>query len=267
VARKGTALLREYSRAVLGAVLVALVLRGFVAEPFRVPSGSMVPTLVAGDVIVVNKLAYGPRIPFTMRRILHLGAPARGDVIVFSNPREPRKDVVRRVVGLPGDVVEIRDGTVWVNGVPQPRTAAGQLTYEELNESTGRWWSDTCLLFSEKLAQGAIPPPQGNGEGALEARWAAGAARGLATHGVLQCRRARPLPPEGPFQTVAPGHVFVLGDNRDRCADSRSEGGWQVPFENIAGKAMLVGWSWGRGGTFSPRGAGVRIDRLFKRIE
>ncbi len=260
-------LLREYGEVVVGAVLVTLLVRAFVLEPYRMPSSSMVPTLVAGDHVAVNKLAYGPRIPFTSRRVLTLGTPARGDVVVFSSPREPERDFVKRVVGLPGDVVEIRDGTVWVNGVPQPRTPAGELTYEELNESTGRWWRDTCLVFNEKLAQGAIPPPREDGEGALKASWAAGAAGGLITHGVLQCRRTKPLPHEGPFQTVATGHVFVLGDNRDRSADSRTEGGWQVPFDNIAGKAILVWWSWGRGGLSPLKGEGVRVERLFKRIE
>jgi signal peptidase I len=257
VSRIGARILRELIGVLLAAVLLGLTVRHFVAEPYRVPSGSMAPTLVAGDVVIVDKVAYGLRVPFTARRLLARRTPARGDVVVFASPREPGQ-VVRRVVGLPGDVVEIRSGTVWVNGVPQPRTAAGRLTYQERNESTGLWWSDTCLLFNETLSRGPLSPPAGASEADLQASLAAAAAQGATVHGTLQCRRDRPPAHEGPFLTVAPGGVFVLGDNRDRCADSRSDGGWQVPFEKITGRATLVVWS---------RGDSVRLDRLFKRIQ
>ncbi len=264
-ARRGV--LREYLQAVLGAVLVALALRAIAVEPFRIPSSSMVPTLLAGDHVLVNKLAYGPLIPFTALRPLALGSPRRGDVIVFASPREPSKDYVKRVVGLPGDVVEMRDRVLLVNGVPQPRYPRGEYAYEERNESTGRWWSDVCLRFQEQLARGPVAPPPGGDPADRDRAWARAALGGVRTHEILQCRRDPSGDHQGPFQVVAPGHVFVLGDNRDRSADSRSEGGWQVPLGNVRGKAGLVLWSWGRGGGLLRKGEGPRLDRLFKPIE
>jgi len=264
-ARKG--ILREYLETVAAAVLLALALRAVAVEPFRIPSSSMVPTLLVGDHILVNKLTYGPLVPFTSLRPLRLGSPERGDVIVFASPREPSKDYVKRVVGLPGDVIEIRERVLLVNGVPQPRYPRGELSYEERNESTGRWWSDVCLRFQEQLARGPVAPPPGGNPADRDRAWARAALGGVRAHEILHCRRAPAGEREGPFQVVAPGHVFVLGDNRDRSADSRSEGGWQVPLGNVRGKAGLVLWSWGRGGSFFRKGEGLRIDRLFKPIE
>jgi len=258
---------REYAEAVLVAVAAALFLRAFLVEPFRIPSNSMAPTLLEGDQVLVDKLAYGPRVPFASRRFFDLAPPRRGDVVVFENPREPGNDLVKRVVGVPGDVVEIRDQLLHLNGVPQPREAAGGFGYEERNESTGRWWRDTCLRFHERLALGPLERPAGDSPQEAEKAWAAAARDGVRVHDVVQCRHSRFGDREGPFLTVAPGHVFVMGDNRDRSADSRTDGGWQVPVENVKGRAMRVWWSWGRGGFFPFAQSGIRAERLLKRIE
>lgn len=262
-----TSALREYAEVVAMAVAATLLLRAFLAEPFRIPSSSMEPTLQAGDHILVNKLAYGPRIPFTSHRLFSLDPPRRGDVVVFESPRQPGLDLVKRVAGIPGDVVETRGGVLVVNGVPQPREPLGEYGYEDRNESTGTWWRDQCQRFREHLARGPLARPENEGRDDPQARWAAAAARGQATHDVLACRRARASNQEGPFEVVAPGYVFVMGDNRDRSSDSRSEGGWQVPVGLVKGRAALVWWSWGRGGRFFSGTSGLRPNRLFKRIE
>jgi signal peptidase I len=263
--RKG--LLREYAESILVAVAVALLVRGFVVEAFQIPTGSMVPTLLVGDHILVSKTAYGVRLPFTNLHLVRFGAPRRGDVVVFENPREPAREYVKRVVGVPGDVVEIREQVVFVNGVPQPRAPAGDFTYEERNEATGAWSADTCRRYRESLAAGPVASPASDDPADVEESWEAAARAGVASHEVLQCRRARLAAREGPFEVVRPGHVFVLGDNRDRSADSRGDGGWQVPIENVRGRATLVWWSWGRGGAWPVGGAGVRLERLLKRVE
>jgi signal peptidase I len=255
---------REYARSTVVAVAIALLLRALVVEVFRIPSGSMVPTLLVGDRILVSKLAYAVRLPFTHLRLVRLGTPRRGDVIVFENPREPSTDYVKRVVGVPGDVVEIREQVLYINGVAQPRTRLDELTYEEVADPAHAS-PDWCRRYREALARGELARPLS--AAAADATWRRGAAGGVATYDVLQCRHARPAAREGPFEVVRPGHVFVLGDNRDRSDDSRGEGGWQVPVDNVKGRALLVFWSWGQGGAWPDGKSGARIDRLFKRIE
>ncbi len=267
LARRAKPLWREYGEAVLAAILLALLVRAFVVEAFRIPSGSMAPTLLAGDHVFVSKLAYAARIPFTHLRLLRLGAPRRGDVIVFESPSDPSKDVVKRVVGIPGDIVELREQVLHVNGVPQPRTPAGELAYEDRGEDGNGPVRETCHRYREALAKGDLASPDAELAGAAEASWQAAAAQGVATYDVLQCRRARLASHEGPFEVVGPGHVFVLGDNRDRSADSRGAGGWQVPLDHVKGKVEIVFFSWGAGGRWAGGGAGLRLERLFKPVE
>lgn len=267
LALRAKPLWREYGEAVLVAVVVALLVRAFLVEAFGIPSGSMAPTLLAGDHVLVWKAAYGVRVPFTHLRLLSRAAPRRGDVIVFESPRERGLDVVKRVIGVPGDVVELREQVLYVNGVRQPRSPLGDLAYEERSEPAGRPFQDVCRRYRESLAKGELARPESDLEGSSESSWLGGAARGVATYEVLQCRRARLAAREGPYEVVRPGHVFVLGDNRDRSADSRGAGGWQVPLGNVEGRVELVFWSWGLGGRSLRGNVGPRLDRLFKQVE
>src|SRR5690606_17523503 len=115
----------DYARSFFPLIVIVLVLRSFVGEPFRIPSGSMLPTLLVGDFILVNKFAYGLRLPVVDTKILDLGEPKRGDVVVFRYPQDPSVDFIKRVVGLPGDRIAYRDKQLFVNGDAVPQDFAG----------------------------------------------------------------------------------------------------------------------------------------------
>src|SRR3954462_3166156 len=135
----------EYAKSFFPVLLIVFLLRSFVAEPFKIPSSSMRPTLEVGDFILVNKFAYGIRLPIIEQKIIPLGNPARGDVVVFRYPINPSQDFIKRVIGVPGDQVVYRDKKLTVNGQPVPQTADGSYSYLEGLQFT------TTQRFTEKV--------------------------------------------------------------------------------------------------------------------
>ncbi|KGO98234.1 signal peptidase I [Novilysobacter defluvii] len=215
----------DYSRAFFPVLLVVLVLRSFVAEPFRIPSNSMMPTLLTGDFILVNKFSYGLRLPITNDKFLAIGEPERGDVVVFRPPHLPRQDWIKRVVGLPGDRIGYRDNQVFINGEA--------VEYESLGLYEGRG-NGTEMTGAELLVEH------------LAGR----------DHQVLE-RTMTPFrdPGEGEW-TVPEGHYFVMGDNRDNSEDSRYWG--YLPEENLRGRAFLIWMNIDGGVDFARIGERIR---------
>ena len=215
-ARKST--FREYGESIGVAVLIALVLRAFVVEPFQIPSGSMIPTLEIGDHIFVAKFSYGLGIPFTNQKILQFASPKRGDVIVFKYPVDTEIDYIKRVVALPGETVELRKGEVFVDGRPMSR----ELSKEPCDANEG---GGDCDIWTENLDGKHHRVAYNTFGGRSDWPFAGDSPR----QGM------------GPGGKVLPGYVFVMGDNRDNSNDSRVWGA--VKMELIKGKAMIVWWS------------------------
>jgi signal peptidase I len=255
---------------IAAALALALAARGSLMEPHLVASGSMAPTLLPGDVLLVSRLAYAVRLPFTDVLLARLESPRRGDVVVLRDPTASGRRLVKRVVGLPGETVELREQALLVDGVVQPRLELGELTYREPGDDGEPEREVTCRRWRELVSLGAAGGrPAGEPAPSDPEAWADGLARVAAGtamgHDLLQCRRLRAGRREGPYGPVRPGHVFVLGDNRDRSTDSRA--GWEVPVAGLVGRASLVAWSWGPGGRWPWGERGARIDRLFKPVE
>lgn len=215
-------LLVEYARSFFPLLLLVLVLRSFVFEPFRIPSGSMKPTLLVGDFILVNKFAYGVRLPVIHKKVLATGAPERGDVAVFRYPKDQRLDYIKRIVGVPGDVLQYRNKKLMVNGVLATQEVIGD--YDDPDE--GRL---PTIEISEDLIG--------------------------VEHRILNTKSSR----MDDFEIKVPeGMYFAMGDNRDNSNDSRY---WRfVPEDHLVGKAFMV-WmhfNWNGGGVkFDRIGDGI----------
>lgn len=217
----------EYARVFFPVLLVVFVLRSFVVEPFRIPSGSMLPTLEIGDFILVNKYEYGIRLPVLNKKIIELNEPEYGDVMVFRFPHDESVNYIKRVVGLPGDSVVYQDKKISVNGHLIAQDVAGDFV---IHSRPNRKIQTKLLEESFGIGQ---------------------------THQILHDERrgSRTLVFKVPEDTY-----FVLGDNRDYSNDSRFWG--YVPEENIIGRAFFIWFSWNSSG-----GAGVNWNRIAAAIE
>jgi len=206
VAREPT--LIEYCKSFFPVILAVLLLRSFLVEPFRIPSGSMMPTLLVGDFILVNKFAYGIRLPVLDTKVIEIGEPKRGDVVVFRYPKDPSVDYIKRVVGLPGDRIGYYNKVVYING-----TAAGQVPAGVyIGNGSGVTMSGASMR-QEQL--------------------------GDVRHDILVLPHTPGL--EGEF-VVGENEYFVMGDNRDNSNDSRYWG--TVPEGNLVGKAFRIWMNW-----------------------
>jgi len=190
----------EFPASFFPVLVIVLLLRSFLVEPFKIPTGSMIPTLLVGDYILVNKFAYGLRLPVVGTKVVPIGEPKTGDIMVFKYPENPSVNYIKRVVGLPGDTVRYENKVIYVNGNPVEQVLEAQLPPAQ----------PQIKIYNEKL-------------GGIE-------------HDIMVSLE-RPV--EGPRTWVVPeGHYFVLGDNRDNSRDSRFWG--FVPEQNVVGKAFAI---------------------------
>jgi signal peptidase I len=209
----------EYSASFFPVILVVFVVRSFVVEPFKIPSGSMVPTLLVGDFILVNKFEYGIRLPITNTKITEGRTPARGDVVVFRYPKDESVDYIKRVIGLPGDTVAYEDKKLTINGKPVPETAQPDYFDDERIGYAKQFVEDLGGRRNAILNNPQVPP------------FVIGADD-------FPYRDNCVYNAQGVTCKVPPGHYFMMGDNRDNSADSRYWG--FVPDNNIVGRAFFI---------------------------
>ncbi|WP_394753376.1 signal peptidase I [Crenothrix sp.] len=201
-------ILVEYARSFFPVVLIVLLLRSFLAEPFRIPSGSMMPTLLVGDFLLVNKFTYGIRLPVINKKIIEINEPQHGDIVVFRFPKDPTVDYIKRVIGLPGDKVSYHNKQLAINGVPAAQVSLG--SYQGVGQGDD-------MTGAEHLTENLVG----------------------VEHSILIRQDA--ISAEGDY-IVPPGSYFVMGDNRDNSNDGRYWG--MVPEANLVGKAFFIWMNW-----------------------
>jgi len=214
----------EYTASFFPVILLVFVLRSFLFEPFRIPSGSMIPTLEIGDLILVNKYEYGVRLPVVNKKAIELGQPKRGDVMVFRYPLNPSQDYIKRVVGLPGDRVEYVNKRLTINGQPVPLSKLDPYYDADRMQYYTQFVEGLGTVEHRIIVNDQVPPGLGGGF--------------PNTHpGACQYSGS------GVVCQVPPGHYFMMGDNRDNSEDSRFWG--FVPDENIVGRAFFIWMNFG----------------------
>ncbi|RKR44690.1 signal peptidase I [Paraburkholderia sp. BL17N1] len=209
----------EYSASFFPVILVVFVVRSFVVEPFKIPSGSMVPTLLVGDFILVNKFDYGIRLPITNTKITEGRPLQRGDVVVFRYPKDESVDYIKRVIGLPGDTVAYQDKQLTINGKPVPETPLPDYLDDERMGYAKQFEEDLDGRKNAILNNPAVPPFIVGAEDYPYRDNCTYNARGVI------CK-------------VPPGNYFMMGDNRDNSADSRYWG--FAPDKNVVGRAFFI---------------------------
>jgi signal peptidase I len=214
----------DWTAGLFPVILAVFVLRSFLFEPFKIPSGSMIPTLRVGDLILVNKYHYGIRLPVLNTKVWDNHAPQRGDVIVFRYPPKPSLDYIKRVIGLPGDEVAYLNKQLTVNGQPVPRVAQPDFFDKDSMRYAKQWQESLGDKHYNILNEDTRPAFV---EGVTQFPFADG------------CRYSV----EGMVCKVPAGHYFMMGDNRDNSLDSRYWG--FVPEANIVGKAFFVWMNFG----------------------
>lgn len=200
----------EYIGSFFPVLLLVWLLRSFLFEPFRIPSGSMIPTLLVGDYIVVNKFAYGVRLPVLNYRFMETGLPQRGDVVVFRYPENEKLNYIKRLIGLPGDRITYRNKQLFVNGVRMPLEPIGEYS-QPGNRAPHLVRQDMYMENLDGVEHDILL--RSRGQAAREESW-----------------------------EVPEGHYFMMGDNRDNSQDSRAWG--MVPEANLVGRAERIWWHW-----------------------
>lgn len=217
----------EWWRSFALALLVVLLFRHFIAQPYRIPSGSMIPTLLVGDQLIATKSSFGIRLPFMTRKLVRYGLPEHGEIVVFLFPEDPSKEFIKRVIALPGERVRIREGVIFVNDRAIPRKYVGTYTYE-----TSEGMDYVAEMFEEE--------------------W------GGRRYRVLYSKEGFHAFWNMEERTLGKDEIFVMGDNRDRSNDSRFWG--PVKFDLLEGRPLLVHFSMGPG-------LSIRWSRMFRTVE